>query len=1562
MKRARTETVLGPGSPSICSPAKRPATDDCPPSPTFLPSFGPDDDTRDAPPSPRPLNPPLTRRAIPPTTRRATKVTFGLLSAETILNGSVCPILTPRTHLRGDALANGLFDPRMGPPKAGEVCVTCNREYSQCPGHSAHLTLALPVFNAELIAVVVKVLRSVCFHCSRLLLRHPQYENKLATLSQVSAKKDRLNAVATASKTVVRCGDSTDRPNLDGRPCGGAQVRYTHIKKDCTILVQPLGQGHEQDHAGARPIRTCTPFKIHSILRHICDQDISFLGLSPQYSHPRNMMWSVLYIPPPIIRPGRTDRDQQPNARSENDLTKRLKSIVRCNQLVAKHMLQAPVSDHAVLGTATATSQQTPPLLSVSARHAMSTPNLMVKEAPTDALSRAYRDLQIAIGSYQNNATVLKGGGQYGKMPDSVRNRYQGPGGAKRYRVRGTVLSVRENQAARGVIVPSATGEPNTIGVPQWMCMRMTYPERMTAFNRSRLEAAVTRGPDQYPGAQYAISPSGTMYDLRAKQRPPISLGWTIRRHLVEGDHVLANRQPSLHKQSILGLKIKVVQSGDAIHVPPLLCQSFAADYDGDEMNLYPCQSDEASAECELLAGTAENMLKDGKPIVAFMQHSALFFYKVTIRQGLATLIRRSQVHVALHLFMEGASCDPYRTGVAMLDHPSTRAALSKPSMDGFEFISLFLPKDLVVHVEGLDIVGGSIQSKEHPITQKLLNHGLLLTLCRDYGTSTALKYLGGMYRVANYMLDTIGCSISYDDCVPSVTDMHEPRVRASGFIKDVETTLGALDKDLLPSVETIVIDCVDAARESLAQAAVASLRSKARAGENGFLDIIDSQTKGSPANLSSISAALGQQLTIAHERQDLGLEGSSAQGVALRRLGYIDRSFVTGLTSIQYFQHLAAARSSVVNMSVQTACTGYIARKLCIFMQDMNVTSGGCVRSESGHIVQFKYADDGFSTDGERVSIGFASMDLRRTFAHYWFMEGEGVSTSARAHPPSSDYAHAVSARVDAEAELGRILRLQEIFKKGSVPAFYSAPVNFARLLERSMAHRARADCSPVTPGHARELISEAWGRLCGLTQGRPCLLLAATFWDHWTRRNICNTWGLDESALRWAINCMCVAIHRATVPAGSPVGTIAAQYTTEPMTQANLSSTHSAGQGPMSSGGVAPTVSRLISFSSSPVADHLTRLKLRAGELPTAFASSIVRRRVKDYVLGVEESLESSVPGTMSHVHLCTPPVMVVLTLDRRGMIQADLLPADLFREMERFLSDAESPIAHVELLPTSTLGEHDATWVMCIRYVSHMRWDVDEDDQGDPGHYNSVYGTLGTIEFGGLTGIEACTVQGGDFDVCVHGNNLVGLLCDPRVIARSIRSSDIGSIFQVLGIDAAVAAICTEWTRVLKDVSYKHVRLIADAMCCRGVPVPVSSRGLMGAPVMKLASFEKSVDNIVAGALFGAGDSHTTSTATYCGALCWNGVLTGVGTGAVNVVEEVYALPMRLSEPLGEAEIEYDSGYRGRSYADTYHDEDAVGVRPTRQSAHAMRVARRLSDGVVPFSPWMPPSPSS
>jgi hypothetical protein len=737
-------------------------------------------------------------------------------------------------------------------------------------------------------------------------------------------------------------------------------------------------------------------------------------------------------------------------------------------------------------------------------------------------------------------------------------------------------------------------------------------------------------------------------------------------------------------------------------------------------------------------------------------------------------------------------------------------------------------------------------------------------------------------------------------------------------------------------------------------------MRAKTLPGKNGLLDIIDSQTKGSPANLSSICAVLGQQLTISHERQDLGLDDRDEYGVSLKRLGFIDRSFVTGLTPIQYFHHLAAARSSVVNMSVQTASTGYIARKLSIFMQDMTVSASGHVQSEDGQIVQFRFGDDGFSTDGEPVTIGFVEMDLRRTFEHFWY-----VGTEEEEDGTQGDGENSLTSRrilKAAEAELGRILRMQQIFRERHIRPVYTSPMNFTRLLDRAVFHKSTHPCArAVGLLRAEELILCAWNNVVKLTYDRPCLLLAASFWDAWALRKICSVLRLDETAIAWATHTMCNTLHRGTVVAGSPVGIIAAQYATEPMTQANLSSTHSAGQGPTSSGGISSTVSRLISFSSSNGADHVTRLTLRPGESAAKFAASIVRRTVRDFVLGAEEVPEpASSGGGGTQVHLCKPPVLVSLTLDRRRMIQADMLPFDFFRELRAAVLNAPSSSAHIELLPNSRIREQDDQWVMCLRYVSHESWDLDED-QGDPGNCDSVYPTLAQLTLGGMAGIRSCSVRG-ESDVYIQGNNLLGLLCDPRVLTRSTRSSDISSTFQILGIDAAAAAICTEWTCVLKDVSYKHLRLIADAMCYKGLPVPVSTRGLVGAPVMKIASFEKSVDNIVAGALFGCGDSHTTSTATYCGAMCWNGILTGVGTGRVCIVDEPCAIPTQISSSASVSSITAtgnDVGYRGHTYAEaSLEGELDFFANVKNQMTRAQpRTRGRLSNGVVAFMPWSP-----
>jgi hypothetical protein len=176
-------------------------------------------------------------------------------------------------------------------------------------------------------------------------------------------------------------------------------------------------------------------------------------------------------------------------------------------------------------------------------------------------------------------------------------------------------------------------------------------------------------------------------------------------------------------------------------------------------------------------------------------------------------------------------------------------------------------------------------------------------------------------------------------------------------------------------------------------------------------------------------------------------------------------------------------------------------------------------------------------------------------------------------------------------------------------------------------------------------------------LTHERPCLLLAASFWDNWTLRTFCNVLRLDEAAVHWAVSTMCNMVHRGTLVTGSPVGITAVQYATELMTEANLSSTHSAGQalelGWYLFDGVSPDQLFLLKR-----ADHVTRLTLRPGESAAKFAASIVRCTVRDVVLGADKMLEpASSGGGDTRVHLYKPPILLSLTLDRRRMLQRRL-----------------------------------------------------------------------------------------------------------------------------------------------------------------------------------------------------------------------------------------------------------------------------------------------------------------
>ncbi|KOS19807.1 DNA-directed RNA polymerase I subunit [Escovopsis weberi] len=186
---------------------------------------------------------------------------------------------------------------------------------------------------------------------------------------------------------------------------------------------------------------------------------------------------------------------------------------------------------------------------------------------------------------------------------------------------RKNMMGKRVNYAARSVISPDPNIETNEIGVPPVFAKKLTYPEPVTSHNFKDMQQAVINGVDKWPGAFAIENENGQIVNLRNKSVDDrISLAnqllaptnsnavsnrnKKVHRHLTNGDVVLMNRQPTLHKPSIMGHRVRVLPSEKTIRMHYANCNTYNADFDGDEMNMHFPQNEVARAEALQIADT----------------------------------------------------------------------------------------------------------------------------------------------------------------------------------------------------------------------------------------------------------------------------------------------------------------------------------------------------------------------------------------------------------------------------------------------------------------------------------------------------------------------------------------------------------------------------------------------------------------------------------------------------------------------------------------------------------------------------------------------------------------------------------------------------------------------------------------------------------------------------------------------------------------------------------------------------------------------------------------------
>jgi DNA-directed RNA polymerase II subunit RPB1 len=446
----------------------------------------------------------------------------------------------------------GLIDTRMGTSDSSIDCSTCGLNSTYCVGHFGHIDLAEPLFHMGYIRYVGKILSCICLKCSKLLVY--KNEDELLDMLKNKSGKARFAEIRNVIKNVAYC----QKPNYGcGTPVSKIKIEIKKSTATIDIISETVLSNVQTDEGGVidgkKKIRQIlTPEMCYDILKNISDIDCMIMGIDPKKSRPESMIYKVFPVPPVAVRPS-VKADFLASSTMEDDLTRKLGDLIKANVRIRKQ-----------------------------------------KESSHETASKYSQDhihiLQYHVATYFNNdALSLPRAEQRGKPVKSMSSRMKGKEG----RVRGNLMGKRVDFSARTVITPDPGLDINQLGIPKKIAMSLTFPEVVTPHNIDKLSKLVRNGRDKYPGANFVFPISSLEIgrrvlpiDLRyRKDKVDLRYGDVVERHIVNDDYVLLNRQPSLHKLSMMGHRIKVVDDEDlsTFRLNPCVTTPYNADFDGKE-------------------------------------------------------------------------------------------------------------------------------------------------------------------------------------------------------------------------------------------------------------------------------------------------------------------------------------------------------------------------------------------------------------------------------------------------------------------------------------------------------------------------------------------------------------------------------------------------------------------------------------------------------------------------------------------------------------------------------------------------------------------------------------------------------------------------------------------------------------------------------------------------------------------------------------------------------------------------------------------------------------------
>ncbi|CAJ2654286.1 unnamed protein product [Trifolium pratense] len=1295
----------------------------------------------------------------------------------------------------------GLLDPHMGPANKGTniPCATCHGNFSDCQGHFGCFQLDQPVFNVGYLNTIVKILKCICKRCARVLLDENERKMHLAKMRNPKLDgQQKLHALEAATKNFKnpnaiqcpRCGYMNgkvkyNKPNL-------SIVHDLSVAKNEDVAELESSVSHINNYRSCKEVykRTLNPHMVLDLFKKMHREDCVLLYLA---ENPENLIMKNIAVPPIAIRPSVMVDGAQSN---ENDITEKLKKIIQTNALIQ---------------------------------------DVSVEPGKYEG---NYVMLQFEAAQYINSEVKT-----YNLQPSKPLTGFIQRIKGKQGRFRSNLSGKRAEYTGRTVISPDPNLKITEVAIPIHMARILTYPERVTHHNIEKLRQCVKNGPDKYPGAKVVKNAGGESWTLkvnRTKHADELKFGDIVERHLEDGDIVLFNRQPSLHRMSMMCHRARVMP-WRTLRFNESVCNPYNADFDGDEMNLHVPQTEEARTEALLLMTVQNNLCtpKNGEILVASTQDFLTSSFLITRKD---TFYDRSTFSLICSYMGDGmdpidlptpAIIKPVELwsgkqlfSILLRPHANVRVYVNltvkekthkTKKDDRNRVVKTLCPYDGFVYFRNSELISGQLGKATLGNGNK---DGLFSVLLRDYKSDAAASCMNRLAKLR--WIGNHGFSIGIDDVQPKQTLINNKVKIINGGYNECDGFIEAFNErklqpapgcDAAQTLESMIFSKLNGLRDKIAEVCMQTLHWR-----NSPLIMSQCGSKGSPINICQMVACVGQQSVggcrAANGFIDRSLPHFRKKAQTPDDKGFVRDSFFDGLSATEFFFHTMGGREGLVDTAVKTADTGYMSRRLMKALEDLFLHYDYTVRDTNGGIVQFCYGDDGMDPAGMEGKNG-KPLNFDRLFLRSKAIcpsDGDDVILS------SSDMRKILHEKL---SEVG-VSKLEEKDTSGNdimLEAGFSA--DFIKSLQSFVEENTKLTetITKDAPKHLKNL-NNFIPRISGISRRQ-----LEVFLD------------------------ICLSRYRfKKIEAGTPIGAIGAHSIGEPGTQMTLKTFHFAGVASMNVTLGVPRIMEIINGASNIKTPIITAILETDDNINIA---RMVKGRIEKTTLGqVAKSIK---------VVATSRSAALFISLDEKIIEEAYL--------------NIDSNTVKESILQTGKLKLKEKE----IKILDRKKLQVDA--KVDPKaanqsevifQLNNLKNLLPSVVVKGVKTAERVVLEVGNkdekvkkFNLLVEGKGLKEVIGIEGVDGHKTVSNHVTEMNNVLGIEAARDCIIGQIQYTMKEhgmtIDVRHIMLLADMMTVRGQILGMTRHGIvkMGRSTLMLASFESSTDYLFDASLRGMSD---------------------------------------------------------------------------------------------------------